>query len=191
MMKKRIIRAVLLLLGWPSAAAFGQVDFVGKDVMAGFKFGYLGSGTVKVEGVAFATDASRTLGAFLDYRVAEKLYVGAHLNLHNMSAFGFSEDLMDFGGAFKAVIPTKNKNLVLRPCLNMGYGALPEIAIGGYAVDGSSYFLIGPSLEILVRSQGGQDLMAEAGFLSAPMGGNSDFTIVLSPTLFLRAGIAF
>jgi len=33
--------------------------------------------------------------------------------------------------------------------------------------------------------------IGQIGFLSSPTGGNSSFSVTLSPTLFLRAGIAF
>lgn len=184
------IRYIALSLFIFSGVAFGQATNP-KDILLGFKLGYLGSGTVKVEGVAFGTDSSHSFGGFLDYKVAEKLYVGFHLFMHNMSAFGISKNLMDIGGSFKAIIPTRNEQITIRPALNLGYGALPEITLGKFVVDSSSYFLIGPSVELHYDTNNNYDLIGEVGFLSAPSGGNSDFSVSLSPTLFLRAGIAF
>lgn len=189
-MKKIISLFTILACALLSRPAFSQ-DAQPKDLMLGLKLGYLGSGTVRVAGAAFGTTASHDLGVVLDYKVAPKLYMSMHFFMHNFSVEGISENMMDIGGSFKAVIPTRNERVMLRPSLNMGYGALPEIQIGKSSVDSSSYFLIGPSMEIIYNTMGNYDLVGEIGFISAPTGGNSDFTVTLGPTLILRGGIYF
>ena len=181
-------RTILALCFVVSTVADG---FCGQDLLFGFKVGYLGSGTVHVEGIPFATDSSHNYGAFLDYKVAPKLYMGMNLSVHNISAFGIEKNLMEFGGAFKAVIPTSNDKIMVRPVLNLGYGMLPEIQLGNVTVFSSSYFLVSPSLELDYETDNDLSVFGEIGFLSAPIGGNAQATVTLSPTLFIRSGIAF
>lgn len=75
----------------------------------------------------------------------------------------------------------------MRPGITLGYGSMP----GNYYVDSTEYLIVKPSLEILVLSSTGTMFVYEIGFLSAPTGGNTDYSVSLSPTLLLRAGIIF
>ncbi|MFC1521525.1 hypothetical protein ACFL6Y_03865 [Elusimicrobiota bacterium] len=182
--------AVALVLFSSTASAY-EVSSKLKDVMFGLRAGYLASGTAEVEGIAADTDASMTYGIFLDYRAAEKLYTTFHFNMHNIAAYGYDENMMDIGGAFKLIVPTSNEKITIRPGVNMGYGRLPEIPLGIFTVKSSTYFLIGPSVDLLINTNSSANILAEIGFISAPSGGNSQFEVNLNPTFYLRGGITF
>jgi|SRR3989339_114568 len=181
----KIFRTVLFLC---TAAFFLQA---GEDSLFGIKFGYLGPGTVKVAGTAFGTDASSVYGAFFDYRVAERLYMNFYIDRQNIAAFDYSEPLLDFGGGFKAVMHLKESAVMLRPGIAFGYGMIPEIDLGGYTAESTSYFIIKPSLEVVVPFGSENAVVGEVGFISAPAGGNVDYSVTLDPTLIMRLGIIF
>lgn len=184
---------IVVFLVITTVTVYGQeTEFdIMKDTLIGIKFGYLGAGTIYVEGIAGDTDSSSTFGTFLDYRVAEKLYMNFYLDMHTITAYGISKTLTDIGGGFKVVFYNEESGIVFRPSICLGYGSLPGISLGNYYVDSSSYFIIKPSLEILIPTKSNLAVLGEIGFISAPVGGNSDFDVTMEPTLILRAGIIF
>lgn len=186
MKKLTVILAMLFL----ATSAFAQ-GFNEKETIIGFKGGLITSGSIYIEEYDWdmESDMSYSAGAFLDYKLAPKLFGGLAFDIHNMSAEGESARLMNFSMALKALIFSENSNMTFRPGFSLGYGIIGDIDEAG--AESSKYFTVGGFCEFVFSTQNESSYFAEIGIIAAPAGGNDDLTITFGPMFLIRGGMAF
>lgn len=160
-----------------------------KTTRFGIKGGFLTSGEITVDELGSAdTDASYSVGGFVDYQVAPKLLGTISLDMHSLKAEGESETLMDFSAGFKVLIQSEGSNVSFRPGVSLGFGRIGDI---GEFIESSQYLLIKAGLEVVFASQSNMSWLGDITMLSAPTGGNADFEASYGPSFLIRGGILF
>lgn len=158
-----------------------------KGTVLGVKAGLIGSGTLYVEDFAYETEASFSLGGFVDYQLSPKLYGGLSLDMDQISAFDETKMIYNFGMTLKALVYGQSSKLTFRPGFGLAYGAVS--AIGD--LDNSSYFTVNGFLELVIPTEGNLSWLIEVAFYGAPSGGNAALDITFGPMIRLRGGLIF
>ncbi len=122
--RNQILVILVLLIVFSASFAWGE-NFRDKGTVYGFKVGLISPGSIDVEDFSDDGDMSYSLGGFVDYALAEKIYGGISLDLHNMSFYDESKIMYDISGTLKAKIFSETSNLTFRPGIAIGYGGIP------------------------------------------------------------------
>lgn len=183
-----LMAAVLFALPDPAFAQEGAASVLARNTTFGVKAGLISSGTIYVDDGEFDSDASYSIGAFVDHRLAPKLFGGLGLDVHNISAFDEEKMLIDAELTLKALIGEGRGRVAFRPGIGLGYGSVGEIS--GVAAS-SQYFTVRGFAEILLPMSGRSAWLGEIAVLAGPSGGNSDLDITFGPMVLVRAGVVF
>lgn len=155
----------------------------------GIKLGLVSPGEVTIEDLGSDDgDMSYSVGGFLDYQLAPRLFGGISLDLHNAKYGDESETLMDFSVALKAMVSDPAATTKIRPLLALGYGAMSAVSEDA---DGTKYFLVKAGTEIVMERPGSSSWLIEIALFAAPSGGNSDADVTFGPGFLLRGGLLF
>lgn len=180
-----ILSGLLLGIAVMASLALGQE----KTTHFGIKGGLLTSGEVTVDGLGTVdTDASYSIGGFVDYEVSPKLLGTLSLDMHSLKAEGESETLMDLSAGFKVLIQSEGSNVSFRPYVTLGYGRLGDI---DEFIEASQYMLIKAGLEVVFASESSVSFLGDVSMLTAPTGGNADFEASYGPAFLIRGGVLF
>lgn len=181
--------AAVLSLAEPARAQSGSAaTMLSRSTTVGLKAGLITSGTIYVEDGEFDSDASYSIGGFLDYRLAPKLFGGISVDAHNISAFDEEKMLVDAELTLKALVAGATGRVAVRPGLGIGYGTVG--AISGVA-ESSQYLTVRGFAEVLVPLGARSAWLGEVAVLAGPSGGNSDLDITFGPMLLVRGGFVF
>jgi len=178
---------ILLALAIMSAQSAFGADVREDQTIMGVKGGLISPGTVYVEGIDYDSDISYTLGGFIDYRLAEKIFGGATLDLMNMSAYDDNSMMIHLGVTLKALIYSEYSKLTFRPGIGIGYGRLGSLG----PADGSDYFILMGGVEMIMATKSDLSWLAEIDIIGGPAGGNDEYEITFGPGFILRGGIIF
>jgi hypothetical protein len=176
--------SVLVIFFAPSSAVGAPAV---SDYEVGASIGSWFGGNIVIEGYDLDKDGSFLFKGFADMFVTPKFAVGAYFNFTPFSI----EDMVDvtsveFGFALKPKI-SLNDQFAIKPGLNVGYRSLSSDDADAEA-DGLAVNL---SVEFQYHLANGVIPYIDFGFLSQPVGGNSNFDITWGPILHLTVGIAY
>lgn len=176
---------MVLALAMIAGAAQGQE----KTTHFGLKGGFLTGGEITVDGVGTAdSDASFSVGGFVDYEVSPKLLATLSLDMHNLKAMDESKMLLDISAGFKVVIKNENSKVAFRPNVTLGYGSLGSIS---EFIESSTYLMVKGGVEAVFASGSNMSWLGEVSIMAAPTGGNADFEASYGPVFLIRGGVLF
>ena len=179
----KIFKIILCII----VLSFSSSAFSADDTMdIGISGNFWLSGTINVEGYDADKSAGLLFRGFVDSFVAEKLTMGAYLNLApTVEVEDESGSMYEIGGALKyrAMVG----EMPLKIGINIGYRKLDSDAMND-EIEGLGINL---SAELQFNMDGNFVPFIEAGFLSQPSGGNEDVEVTWSPIVYLGGGVAF
>lgn len=143
-------------------------------------------GTINVEGFDADKSGGLLFRGFVDSLVAEKLTMGAFLNLApSVEVEEESASMYEIGGSLK--YRAMAGEMPLKIGINIGYRKMDSDIIDD-EVEGLGINL---SAELQFNTQGSFVPFIEAGFLTQPSGGNEDAEVTWSPIVYFGGGVAF
>ncbi len=184
-MRKKFLLLVVLLAGF-ATSAFALNPAAESDF--GVKGGLVLGGTWDTDYGSVDTDPGLALGVFGDFRVADKMWVGAFFDFtlandeNDNSCYEY-----DLGVALKALFNPPNVPFLIRPSLAIAYGLADSDSVN----DTADLFVINLSVEGITDNAEGLSYFGEFGFTAVPAGGNEDTDLTHGPIFFLKGGVIF
>lgn len=174
-----------------NSSAAGNADLQSREYDLGIEAGIFLPGTITIEDIDLDKDPGPLFRVFADMYVAPKFAVGAYGNYSSatLSKGDVEADatMWELGVSFKPKFMI-NPDTALKPGLNIGYRH-SSIDIDGF--DPADGLGINLSVELQFAVNGGYIFFIDGGFLSQPVGGNSDADVTWPPILYICGGIAF
>lgn len=177
-----------------SGSAFAAPD---NGFQVGLELGmWLSGGDVSVDDdgsnvyIDLQKESNFMFRGFLDLYATKYFQPGIFLNYAPSVTYEdttIEQSMIEYGFSFKFKIPV-NETACVRPGLGIGSRSFSSDTS---SADGMKGLGINFSCEVQFEVSKSAAFILETGFLSQPVGGNSDYTMQFPPIWYLSAGMAF
>jgi len=190
-MHRRLVFITLAIIGgYLLAARSARADYFGAPPptrgIVGVKAGFVTGANFKAAR-QMKTDPGGSIGAFADFPVTSRVYIGVSVDFHNIVLVTDQQMMIDIGLTFKHHFPLKSSKMILVPVMSAGYAYLSEVNI----FEATEFLNLKLFFETHFQINKKRSWVGDIGISYMPTGGNGTYNIEIGPTYFLRWGLAF